>query len=65
MKTKNQSSSVNNSSSQTSDTLLASEPTITFTQSEFSFFLDAMFEEGKRRFVEYLQTEEWRAIYEK
>lgn len=56
--------SVNNSNSQTSATHSTSEPTTTFTQSEFSAFLDAMFAEGKKRFVEYLKTEEWRAIYE-
>nr|DAF49568.1 MAG TPA: hypothetical protein [Siphoviridae sp. ct4085] len=56
--------SENNSNSQTSTTHSTSEPTTTFTQPEFSAFLDAMFAEGKRRFVEYLNTEEWRAIYE-
>ena len=56
--------SVKKSNSQTSTTHLTSEPTITFTQPEFSAFLDAMFAEGKKRFVEYLKTEEWRAIYE-
>lgn len=58
------SSSANNSSSQTTTTHQTSEPITTFTQPEFSAFLDAMFAEGKKRFVEYLKTEEWRAIYE-
>lgn len=65
MDQKQNSMSANNSSSQTSSTHLTSEPTITFTQSELSAFLEAMFTEGKKRFVEYLKTEEWRAIYEK
>lgn len=64
MKTKKQSLSAKKSNSQTSATHLTSEPIITFTQPEFSAFLDAMFAEGKKRFVEYLKTEEWRAIYE-
>ncbi len=54
----------NNSSSQTRTTHSKSESTTTFTQPEFSAFLDVMFAEGKKRFTEYLKTEEWRAIYE-
>lgn len=64
MKTKKQSLSENNSNSQTTITHPTREPITTFTQTEFSAFLDAMFAEGKKRFVEYLKTEEWRAIYE-
>lgn len=56
--------SENNSNSETTTTHSTSVPTTTFTQPQFSAFLDAMFAEGKKRFVEYLKTEEWRAIYE-
>lgn len=63
MRTKKQSLPENGSNSQTRTTHSKSESTTTFTQPEFSAFLDAMFAEGKKRFVEYLKTEEWRAIY--
>lgn len=62
-KKRSNSLSVKKSNSQTRTTHSKSESTTTFTQSEFSAFLDAMFAEGKKRFVEYLKTEEWRAIY--
>lgn len=53
-----------NSSSETSSTHLTNEPTITFTQSEFSEFIEAMFVEGRKRVEEYIKTEEWRSFYE-
>ena len=63
MRTKKQSLLENRSNSQTSITHSKGELTATFTRSEFSAFLDAMFAEGKKHFIEYLKTEEWRFIY--
>lgn len=42
----------------------ANEPTITLTQSQFVAYLEAVFAEGEKQFKKYLESEEWRAIYE-
>lgn len=42
----------------------ANEPTITLTQSQFIAYLETVFAEGEKQFKKYLESEEWRAIYE-
>lgn len=42
----------------------ANEPTITLTQSQFIAYLESVFAEGEKQVKKYLESEEWRAIYE-